>query len=315
VHEGEQAVLSVIAAGPESLSYQWQKNGADISGATNSTYTIQQAAITNRGDYAVIVSAGSLSISSPTVTLTVVGLTIFNGGFELGNFSGWITNDVPQAPIPLGVRRNGVRFSDYPSLRTRPVEGTFSASFGLFPFPGVVRMAQDVAITPTAPLLTFDYLAWWEGVSSGGTVPPRVFKVTIEPSGGGAALFSTNILSAPVEISRTNGSPVRVNPVDLTQFVGQDVRISFDAEIPGYYGPGLFQLDNVGLHALNDLPVITVRPTDLQVHEGGPAVLSVGALGPEPLSYQWLKNGVNISGATNSTYTIAQAALTDRGDY
>src|SRR5205823_12625019 len=121
VREGEQAVFSVSVAGPESLSYQWQKNGINILGATNSIYTIEQSAITDRGNYEVIVSAGSLSVSSPTVKLTIVGLNIFNGGFELGNFSGWITDDVSEPLIRLAVRRNGVNFSSigYPRLVTR----------------------------------------------------------------------------------------------------------------------------------------------------------------------------------------------------
>ena len=76
---------------------------------------------------------------------------------------------------------------------------------------------------------------------------PRLFNVTIEPSGGGPALFTTNIVTAPLETSRTDRTPVRGNALDLTQFVGQDVRISFDAELPDYFGSGLFQLDNVAL--------------------------------------------------------------------
>ena len=128
-------------------------------------------------------------------------------------------------------------------------------------------------------------------------------------------LFTTNIIAAPLEISRTDRTPVRGNAVDLTQFVGQDVRISFDADLHDYFVSGLFQLDNVALNDPNDVPVITVPPTDLQVHEGEPALLSVSAVGPESLSYQWQKSGINILGATNSTYMIEQAAITNRGFY
>ena len=130
--EGERAVLSVSAAGPAPLGYQWLKNGVNVPGATNSIYTIEQAARTDRGDYAVIVSTGSLSVSSPTVKLTVIGLSILNGGFELGNFSGWITNDVSQPYIPLAVRRNGFNLGNFgfPNLVTRQIEGSFSAAFG-----------------------------------------------------------------------------------------------------------------------------------------------------------------------------------------
>src|SRR5207248_11642051 len=96
----------------------------------------------------------------------------------------------------------------------------------------------------------------------------------------------------------------RGSAVDLTQLVGQDVRISFDAELPGYFVFGLFQLDNVALHNSKDVPVIVSAPAALRVYEGEPAVLSVTATNPESLTYQWIKDGVNIPGATKSSYTI-----------
>src|SRR4029077_388089 len=35
---GQAATFSVVASGTAPLSYQWQKNGADISGATSASY-------------------------------------------------------------------------------------------------------------------------------------------------------------------------------------------------------------------------------------------------------------------------------------
>src|SRR5437899_11614807 len=39
VTAGQTATFSVTAAGTAPLAYQWQKNGADISGATAASYT------------------------------------------------------------------------------------------------------------------------------------------------------------------------------------------------------------------------------------------------------------------------------------
>src|SRR5436309_7712450 len=172
------------------------------------------------------------------------------------------------------------------------IEGSYSAGFGFFSMLGVPRMATLVPFTALLRPLTFDYAAAWEGVSADGIVPPWAFKLTIQPSGGGATLLATNIVAGPLATSRTDPTPARGNAVDLTQFVGQDVRISFDAELPGY-GSGLFQLDNVALHERREVPVITV-PVELKVHEGQQALLSVSAAGPESLNYQWQKNGADI---------------------
>lgn len=59
-------------------------------------------------------------------------------------------------------------------------------------------------------------------------------------------------------------------------------------------------------------PVITTQPTAVVVEDGQTAMFSVVASGAGPLAYQWLRNGVAVTGATNSTYTLA-AASTDNG--
>jgi hypothetical protein len=51
------------------------------------------------------------------------------------------------------------------------------------------------------------------------------------------------------------------------------------------------------------------------VNAGQRMAFSATAEGTPPLTWQWSKNGVAISGATNSSYTIASAATTDSGTY
>jgi hypothetical protein len=53
----------------------------------------------------------------------------------------------------------------------------------------------------------------------------------------------------------------------------------------------------------------------LTVNTGQQMAFSATAEGTPPLTWQWLKNGVAIAGATNATYTIASAATTDSGTY
>lgn len=60
-------------------------------------------------------------------------------------------------------------------------------------------------------------------------------------------------------------------------------------------------------------PSISAHPGDVVVSAGQPAQFSVSASGPAPLHYQWLRNGVQIAGATEATYRIAATALTDNG--
>jgi hypothetical protein len=60
---------------------------------------------------------------------------------------------------------------------------------------------------------------------------------------------------------------------------------------------------------------ITAQSAASQVTTGGALVLSVTAESPEPILYQWLKDGVAISGANGPTYRIAPTTAADGGVY
>ncbi len=49
VNVGQPAAFSVVASGATPLSYQWQRNGASIAGATSSTYTLASAQASDNG--------------------------------------------------------------------------------------------------------------------------------------------------------------------------------------------------------------------------------------------------------------------------
>ena len=73
VIEGETASFSVIAVSSTLLSYQWQKDGINIPGATNSTYTTNNLnlADNNLNSYRVIVTNINGSDTSNAVKVTV----------------------------------------------------------------------------------------------------------------------------------------------------------------------------------------------------------------------------------------------------
>ncbi len=61
-------------------------------------------------------------------------------------------------------------------------------------------------------------------------------------------------------------------------------------------------------------PIILQQPQAASVQLGKGVTFSVHAIGTG-LRYQWRRNGLAISKATGSTFTIAKAALADRGNY
>src|ERR1700739_256421 len=82
---GQMATFSVTATGTAPLSYQWQKNNANISGATAASYTTPATTSGDNGakfDVVVSNAAGSmtsasalLSVTSSTATLQSIAVT------------------------------------------------------------------------------------------------------------------------------------------------------------------------------------------------------------------------------------------------
>ncbi|HEY6943638.1 MAG TPA: immunoglobulin domain-containing protein [Candidatus Acidoferrum sp.] len=72
VTAGQTATFSVTASGSAPLSYQWQKNGADITGAASTSYTTPATTTANSGEqFRVVVSNTAGSVTSNTAMLTV----------------------------------------------------------------------------------------------------------------------------------------------------------------------------------------------------------------------------------------------------
>jgi endonuclease/exonuclease/phosphatase family metal-dependent hydrolase len=105
---GQTAAFSVTASGTPQLNYQWLFNGTNISGATTNPFSIANAQSANAGNYSVIVTNNSGSVTSAPAALTVIytSPTIF---------AQWNFNSVP----PDGSLSTG---------STSPAVGTGTAS-------------------------------------------------------------------------------------------------------------------------------------------------------------------------------------------
>src|SRR5262249_51269710 len=74
VTAGQTATFSVVASGTAPLSYQWQKNGANIAGATVASYTTPATTSSDNGStFLVVVTNSAGTVTSNPATLTVNG--------------------------------------------------------------------------------------------------------------------------------------------------------------------------------------------------------------------------------------------------
>jgi hypothetical protein len=62
-------------------------------------------------------------------------------------------------------------------------------------------------------------------------------------------------------------------------------------------------------------PTITQQPVSQTVYQGQSATFSVSANGGGPFTYQWRRGGASITGATQNSFTVANAYYTDATNY
>ena len=78
---------------------------------------------------------------------------------------------------------------------------------------------------------------------------------------------------------------------------------------------GIYNAGSAGKCQAPNPPSIFAQPASQSVVPGGNALLVVGAAGSTPLSYQWEFNGMNITGATDSTLALVNVQPGAAGAY
>ena len=230
IQTGQNHTFTVGTSGTAPISYQWQKNNVDISGATSSSYTVSNAATNDAGNYRCGVSnaCSGGNIYSQSATLTV-GSCI----------SPTVTAQPQGASIGVG---DNYSFS-INATGTAPL--TYQWQKDNIDIPGAT--SNTYSLTNAQTLDSGDYRCGVSNSCSGGAVYSQAATLTVT---------STCIA-----------------------------------------------------------PTITLQPQGTTISVGDNYTFTIAASGTAPLSYQWRKNGSNITNATSSSYTIVSAQLSDAGSY
>jgi sugar lactone lactonase YvrE len=81
---GQPAYFNTVAIG---TAYQWQFNGANLTGATTSAYSLAAVAATNAGSYACLISGANGTLTSTPAVLTITDLPAQPGQFTSLNLT------------------------------------------------------------------------------------------------------------------------------------------------------------------------------------------------------------------------------------
>jgi hypothetical protein len=95
--------------------------------------------------------------------------------------------------------------------------------------------------------------------------------------------------------------------------VAGDSGAKFDVVVSNTVGSQTSTMATLTVNAASVGPTITTQPANQTVTVGQTATFSVTATGTAPLTYQWQKNGGNISGATAAGYTTPATVAGDSG--
>jgi hypothetical protein len=124
---GRPATFTVVASGGAPLTYQWQKGGTAISGATASSYTTPPTVQSDDGStFLVVVSNAAGSMTSTGAKLSVVTGTVMTRGTDVTTYK----NDLSRSGQNLSesaLTPTTVTSSNFGLLRMLPVDGRVDA--------------------------------------------------------------------------------------------------------------------------------------------------------------------------------------------
>ncbi len=303
---GQSAVFSVVASGNPSPAYQWSENGTPIPNATNSVYITQPTASTDNGaTFTVAVSNGDGTVTSTGAQLTVTAT----------------------APPPTGGGGTGTGGGDNGPGNTSPTD-TAIPGFGTGPVPSGPNLALGKIATESGGEYDPSY---GPAFAVDGDLTTRWSSAFVDPSWiqmdlgsvqpvGQVVLRWERAYGIQYQIQTSTDAQNWTTVFTQTNGLGGSENIVFPAIAARYvrmygtqrstpYGYSLWEFEVYGPVG----PKIVTQPVNQTVVAGTSAQFTVVAGGTGPFTYQWLLNGVQISGATAATYTTAALASADNG--
>ncbi|WP_461077956.1 immunoglobulin domain-containing protein [Spirosoma flavus] len=300
---GGSITFRVRALGDNISSIRWRKNGTIIPGlASGAAYTIAPLSSADEGEYDVVLTNASGSVTSSKATLTVqpgasitthpVGQTVCFGG------SATFRVVVSGSATGYQWRKNGnaIPGASNATYTIANVGNTDIGQYDVQVFSCGSQTSNSASLAIKLPV-TITSVSATEVICAGGTAS---FNVTVSGSVTGFQ-WRKNGVNIPGATS---------NPYNIPNATAQNAG-NYDVVVSGECGSA-----TSSVVPLSFLPsaTITGQPSGQTVCSGSSATFRVTVTG-DATGYQWRKNGSDIPGATDATFTLPSVGSNDAGQY
>ncbi len=315
VTAGANVTFTAAASGTPAPTYQWNKDGTAISGATSATLTLSAVQTSAAGTYTVVATNSVSAVTSTGAVLTVAAANFapamttqpLSQGVTVGT-TVTFTAAASGAPTPTYQwKKDGTAISGATSatLTLSAVQTSAAGTYTVVATNSVSAVTSTGAVltvtaSNVAPAMTTQPLS--QSVTAGATVaftaaasgtPTPTFQWKKDGTVISGATSATLTLSAVQTSAAGTYTVVATNSVSAATSAGAVLTVA----------------------AVTVAPTITTQPQSQGVTAGVNVTLTVAASGTPTPTYQWLKNGVTFSGATNATLILANAQLSTAGTY
>ena len=312
---GNSVTFTAAASGTPTPTFQWKKDGVNIAGATNNSFTLASVVAGDAGSYTVVATNSVNSATSNPATLTV----------NAANTAPAFTTQPANQTVTVG---NSVTFSAAASGTPTP---TYQWKKGGVDIGGATGNTFTIASTVLGDAGTYTVVAS-NSVNSVTSNPANLTvgavavapAFTTQPASQTVTAGNAVTLSAAASGTPTPAYQWKKGGVDIGGATGNTYTIV--STVLGDAGTYTVVATNsvnavtsnpatLTVNPATTAPVFTTQPGNRTTSVGSPASFTAAASGTPAPTYQWKKDGVAIGGATGATYLIAVVGAGDAGVY
>ncbi len=333
INEGDTLALSASVSGTQPIAYQWLKEGAEIPGANSSTLTITGAVGGNGGVYTLSAQNATGRILSNAITVAVLAKPQIIQ--EINKPLEYLHHTVSAgASISLSVVARGSPPPDFQwrkdSLNLSGVSGTTWPQYNS----SIPGFNNALTLDNLATRDTGDYSVLVSNAAGSvssipfslvvtpriGTQPsdrtvPADSDVTFSVVASGAPTLNYQWQKGGVNLAGATSSTLTLTSVTVADAGSYQVVISDPAIAASTVTSKSVTLT---LTTSQSAPTISGQPEDWTTYGYAPqanAFQVVADGSPNNFTYQWMKDGVAIAGATSSGLSFGKLVATDVGTY